>query len=40
MHDMIFFSFLSIVISSVGSSLLASKKSQNIYCGKNTVIIR
>ena len=40
MHDMIFFSFLSIVISSVGSSLLASKKSKNIYCGKNTVIIR
>ena len=34
MHDMIFFSCLSIVISSVGSSLLASKKSKNIYCGE------
>ena len=39
MHDIVFFNFLAFLISSAGS-LLVSKKSKIIYCGKSTAIIR
>ena len=35
-----FFSIFSAFLTSSAGSLLASKKSKNIYCGKNTAVIR